>query len=83
MMDGLESTSRNILQKVGSATCRSRKESETEETNNCDQEVRAINTQRSIMNMKQEGPFLGEKSRSKLKNNVQSHFEALYSAICH
>jgi hypothetical protein len=57
-MDGRESTSRTILQKIGSAPVIRRKESESEETNDCDQEVRAINTQKSKMNMKQEGPFL-------------------------
>jgi len=58
MMEGRESISRSILQKVGATLNISRRESESEETNNCDQEVRAINTQKSIMNMKQEGPFL-------------------------
>lgn len=57
-MEGRESTSRTILQKIGSAPVIRRKESESEETNDCDQEVKAINTQKSKMNMKQEGPFL-------------------------
>lgn len=57
-MEGRESTSRTILQKIGSAPVIRRKESESEETNECDQEVKAINTQKSKMNMKQEGPFL-------------------------
>ena len=59
-MEGRESTSRTILQKIGSAPVIRRKESESEETNECDQEVKAINTQKSKMNMKQEGPFLGK-----------------------
>ena len=63
-MDGRESTSRSILHKVGLAPTIRRRGSDTEETNDCDQEVRAINTQRSNMNMKQEAPFLGEKSNS-------------------
>eukprot|EP00092_Neocalanus_flemingeri_P018428 GFUD01019943.1.p1 GENE.GFUD01019943.1~~GFUD01019943.1.p1 ORF type:complete len:409 (-),score=80.84 GFUD01019943.1:831-2057(-) len=58
MMDGRESTSRSILQKVGSVPLISPRDSESEAEDNCDQEVGAINTQKSIMNMKQEGPFL-------------------------
>jgi len=57
-MDGRESTSRSILHKVGLAPTIRRRGSDTEESNDCDQEVRAINTQRSNMNMKQEAPFL-------------------------
>jgi len=56
MMEGYESTSRNILQKVGSAPSINLEESE--DKNNCDTEVRTLNTNKSIMNMKQEGPFL-------------------------
>ena len=55
MMDGREST-----QKVGSAPVIRRKESESEETYDWDQEVKATNTQKNKMNMKQEGPFLGK-----------------------
>ena len=44
-MEGRESTSRTILQKIGSAPVIRRKESESEETYDCDQEVKATNTE--------------------------------------
>ena len=57
-MEGRESTSRTILQKIGSAPVIRCKESVSEETNYCDQEVKAINTQKRKQNMNQEVPFL-------------------------
>jgi len=57
-MDGRETTSRNILQKVGSAPSIRSRVPDLEESSDCDQELSAIPTVKANMNMKQEGPFL-------------------------
>ena len=61
-MDGRETTSRNILQKVGSAPSIRSRVPDLEESSDCDQELSAIPTVKANMNMKQEGPFLGTES---------------------
>jgi len=57
-MDGRASTPRNILQRVGAAPVIRGRGSDSEETADCDQDILSINTPKSNMNMKQEGPFL-------------------------
>jgi len=59
-MDGRGSTPRSVLQRVGAApSIRGGRDSDCDQdSRDCDQDTVSINTPKSNMNMKQEGPFL-------------------------
>ena len=59
-------STRSVLQRVGAApSIRGGREEDQdqEDSRDCDQDTVSINTPKSNMNMKQEGPFLGEISQ--------------------